>query len=207
MKSYKVLGWFLGFLLAFLFALPALASEVVQAPVYKDDVCWWFRIEEKEFVNVRSYLLHGEYGQCHKGGKVKLFLREKGTKIEITPAPPLLMNLLPETAVADLKMLVLPLKEGGEWPVEYRSERGGWVSGKSKVGSIKNVKVPAGTFRAYEIERSEWTSGRNPVELRSTYFYCQECGRIIKYSYKRMLRGEIEATKEVELIEVEKTER
>lgn len=80
--------------------------------------------------------------------------------------------------------LQFPMKKGSSWKGEFEQENAGAKIQKrtrsAEVVDYGEIKLPAGTFKAYEIRAfNHWSEARNPATEK--YFYCPELAMICSY--------------------------
>jgi DUF3108-like len=120
-------------------------------------------------------------------------------------------NLAPVKGMLDepndkKQLLQFPLAVGKKWTTAYEmSARGGTRrvhrSEETKVAGIEQITTPAGTFRAFKIQRYETTSGGRKKTSGDTigtytYYYSPEVRGLVKLSYE----SEGGAARSIELV-------
>lgn len=188
----KDLGW-LGrpiVFLALLWAIPALAQEVVQAPVYKDGDFWQFRVEEWDFISQSTETLNGDWEVVYSGGKLQTFRLEGDKKVEmdVSYVGPITLSDLLGATQGKREYLRFPLIVGPKdkiaWEANYRNKARGARRDYPRdayhsVIAVKKLTVPAGTFNVLEIHR-DYVGGSPPgSRWKSEYYYSPETGSIV----------------------------
>ena len=170
----------LGIGLIFLAGLTALvAQEQVQAPVYRDGDYWWYRVAGRI------------YELTIVAGKVKIYDPKPDGKIEVEDTQAEALSGMVAVEEKDRELLQFPLFVGKEWHDQYDT---GKRSGPTKFGrhtimksvevrvsEIADVATPAGTFRAFKVDRRETVPKKDPSS--GTAYYSPETRSIVKYEY------------------------
>ncbi|MDP3785186.1 MAG: hypothetical protein Q8R12_03900 [bacterium] len=133
---------------AFLWAIPVLANEVIQAPVYKEGDFWVYSVKEWDFITRNSNPLDGEYEFIYRGEKFEIFSREGDQKVPLAPG----------TREAD----ILGALFGGVNKLKFPFSK----------DKLEDKTVGARNFRALKIENTVLSRG---VALDIIRFYSQEC--------------------------------
>ena len=191
MRNHSGLGMLIlsGFLI---FASNLAAQEQAPAPVYSEGDIWVFRVTEHMPLESTTGL-DGNYKVIYKGGKFIVAFpgKEKPqSKQSLGPVKNMLDQPNDKT-----QLLQFPLAIGKKWTAAYEmSARGGsrrlHRSEETKVTGMEQITTPAGTFRAFKIERYETTSGSRKKTSGDTigtytYYYSSEVRGIVKLSYER----------------------
>jgi hypothetical protein len=166
------------------------AQEQAPVPSFKEGDTWQINISRKGQVGSSTDQNEGLYEIVYTQGKVGVFKIEGGQKSEVDTAPDSpgegLLGVIGKNARRpDLKF---PLSVGQKWSYEYQTRggrRGQRRSAEVNVVGMEQVTIPAGTFKAYKLVRSEsWSTG--PAGTRggntTTYFYGPETRSIVKRS-------------------------
>ena len=164
------------------------AQESVPAPVYKDGDVWVFKVAEKRTAS-STRALDGDYEVTFKGGKF-IVRRPGGEKTETRQDVGQLRDLLNEQD-NEKQLLQFPLSLGKKWTTQYEADtraenQDRRRNGETKVTGTEQITTPAGTFRAFKIERYETAALKKKTERGTyTYYYSPEVGGIVKYAYER----------------------
>lgn len=167
------------------------AQEQAPAPVYNEGDIWVFRVTEHMSVESTKGL-DGNYKVIYKGRKFVVAF-PGGEKPQSKQDLSQLRSMLDEPN--DKKqMLQFPLSIGNKWTTAYEVDSRATSlpirrSGETKVTGIEQIATPAGTFRAFKIERYETGSkdtrrGGNE-RATYTYYYSPKVRGIVKLSYER----------------------
>jgi hypothetical protein len=167
-----------------------LAQEQTAAPVHKEGDNWQFNISRKGQVGSSTDQNEGMYEISVAQGVVKLYEVNGSQKNEIpieSEGPT--QGLLRLVGKSDLRPeLKFPLAVGQKWSYEYETRggrRGQRRSAEVNVVGMEQVTIPAGTFKAYKLVRSEsWSTGPSGTRggNTTTYFYSPETRSIVKRS-------------------------
>jgi hypothetical protein len=171
---------YLGIAAIFLAGLTALvAQERAQAPAYRDGDYWWYRVAGRI------------YELTIVAGKLKIFDPKPDQKIEIEDERAEALSGLVALGENDKPLLQFPLAVGKEWHAQYDTGRqtrpktfgtaAVMKSVESRVTGLEAVTTPAGTFRAFKIERKETKRGRD--SMSGSVYYSPETRSIVKYEY------------------------
>jgi len=185
-------------------ALPVFAQEQAVRPNDKDGDFWHFRGVEKEAFVHTTDSLQGEYKVLYSDGQVKVFkleatqeLSDKTYQVEVLKR----MLALRQDA---LQYLQFPIFVGKKWNASWRGELRGLpgrvyaYAADSQVTAIEEISTPAGSFRAFKIERQQRFG---TTIARLTYYYSPLAKSIAKYSYYEESRqGKICCKRDIELI-------
>jgi hypothetical protein len=195
--------------------LSLFAQEEAPGPVYKDGEFWHFRAAEKDFLIHTTRAVGGNYEVFYSGGKVEVkALREEEAKTREDIGHLRRMLSLPND---EWQLLQFPLAVGKKWNTSFQVTsrlRGRLVNrnAETSVTGMEQITTPAGTFRAFKIERRDYTAGRTISprggtaggEIFSlTYYYSPDTRSIIKYFDDRENPDRIgisEGKREIELI-------
>ncbi|HEV8342647.1 MAG TPA: hypothetical protein VGR30_09780 [Candidatus Binatia bacterium] len=190
-------------------------QEQVPAPVYKDGEFWHFRAAEKDFLIQTTRAIGGDYEVFYSGGKVEVkALKEEEAKTREDIGHLRRMLNLPDDK---WQLLQFPLAVGKKWSTSFQVTsrlRGALVNrnAETSVTGMEQITTPAGTFRAFKIERRDYTAGRTAGprggtaggEIFSlTYYYSPDTRAIVKYYDERQEPDRIGTTigkREIELI-------
>lgn len=178
------------------------AQEQAPAPVYNEGDIWVFRVtEHMSAENTKG--LDGNYKVIYKGGKF-IVAFPGGEKPQNRQNLGQVKSMLDEPN--DKKQLLqFPLSVGKKWTTSYEAEIRGASrptsrNGETKVTGTEEITTPAGTFRAFKIERYETDLRRKKrggdEQGSYTYYYSSEVRGIVKLSYER----ESGAGKSIELV-------
>jgi len=161
------------------------AQEQAPAPSYKEGDTWQFNISRKEQLGSSTEDNKGMYELSFNQGAMKLYDINGGQKREIAIQPDgPTQDLLSLVGKSDQRLdLKFPLSVGEKWTYQFVYRPPGAKfnqhrSAEVNVAGVEEVTIPAGSFNAYKLIRSEsWTSGR-PIHwtgaARTTYFYSPE---------------------------------
>jgi hypothetical protein len=197
-------GFGIMILSAFLiFASNGNAQEQAPAPVYNEGDIWVFRVTEHMSAETTQGL-DGNYKVIYKSGK--FIVAFPGGK-----KPESKQNLAPVKGMLDepndkKQLLQFPLAIGKKWTAAYEVEsavnsRRRHRNAETKVTGAAQITTPAGTFRAFKIERYETTSGGRKKTSGDTigtytYYYSPEVRGLVKLSYE----SEGGAARSIELV-------
>jgi len=192
------------------------AQDQVPAPVYKDGEFWHFRVAEKDFLTQSTRAVGGDYEVFYSGAKVGVkALREEEVQTREAIGNLRRMLHLPDD---DDQILQFPLAVGKKWSVSHQSttKKGKLenVTSEVSVVGMEEVTTPAGTFKAFKIERYETrgegkTGGRRAEAKQATktagssfiYYYSPDTRSIVKsYSEAKSESGDIAGKREIELL-------
>ena len=197
-------------------AFNVFGQEQAEAPKYKNGDFWHFRGAEREGFAHTTAALQGDYKVLYLGGKLKVFKLEAGKEFELsegngqefefsegdkTYQVAVLKRML--GLKGSLQYLQFPLFVDKKWKSSWQSRLRGSTKvhhdeADSNVTAIENVSTPAGSFRAFKIERQQ-RFGTTIAWL--TYYYSPLTKSIVKYSYYEESRqGKICCKREIELI-------
>ncbi|MGH7768027.1 MAG: hypothetical protein ACREQP_11270 [Candidatus Binatia bacterium] len=168
---------------AFAFLLLAASTlfsqEQAAAPAYRDGDYWWYRFAGKV------------YELAIVEGKLKIFDPKPDQKVAIEGERAEELANLVEIGEAKKDFLDFPLSIGKKWSSQYDTgkqrtvRRGGTATlmrtATSQVTGIEDVKTPAGTFRAFKIERSE--SQRQKDSISGSLYYSPQTRSVVKYEF------------------------
>ena len=184
------------------------AQEQAPAPSFKEGDTWQFNTIRKGQLAQSTDQNEGIYELTVTQGVVKIYDVNGGQKNErsVQPDGPtqILLTLIGKSdKQQDLKF---PLSVGQKWTYQFVYRPPGAKfnqhrSAEVNVAGVEEVTIPAGSFNAYKLIRSEsWTSGR-PIHwtgaATTTYFYSPETRSIVKST---SLNDKYPATVESELI-------
>ena len=172
------------------------AQEQVAAPVYKDGDYWWYRIAGRI------------YELTIIAGKLKIFDPKPDQKIEVEGQQAELLGNLIGAGQGQKEFLEFPLSVGKKWTARYdtgkhvptkRGTQEVMISVLNQVTGIEDVTTPAGSFRAFKIERRE--IAKNREVMSGSVYYSPETRSVVKYEYGRPSEATrvIEPTKVIEL--------
>src|SRR5215831_7268904 len=172
-----------------------IAQEQAAAPTFKEGDTWQFNISRKEQFATSTELNEGMYELSISQGAVKIYQLEGSQKKEMTiqpdgPTQALLRLIGKSDQRLDLKF---PLSVGQKWTYGYQTRlpntrQDQRRSAEVNVAGMDQVTVPAGSFKAYKLTRSEsWSIGGQRAagtvnSSTSTYFYSPETRSIVKAS-------------------------
>lgn len=178
------------------------AQEQAPAPVYNEGDIWIFKVTEHMSAESTAGL-DGDYKVIYRGGKF-IVAFPQGEKPQTRQDLGQVKSMLDEPN--DKKQLLqFPLAIGKVWAAAFETDSKAsskpirW-SGETKVTGTEQITTPAGTFRAFKIERYE--TGRKDKKRGGderatyTYYYSPKVRGIVKFSYER----DSGATRTVELI-------
>ena len=181
-ESYKMKRMVacLGTALICLAGLTALiAEEKAQAPSYRDGDYWWYRVAGKI------------YELTIVAGKLKIYDPKPDGKIEVEGEPANALSGMIAVGEPDKELVQFPLFVGKEWSHRYdtgkqgRPRKFGTVavtqSVESRATGIEDITTPAGSFRAFKIERNETKRGRE--SMSGFVYYSPETRSVVKYEY------------------------
>ncbi|SRR5713226_2279707 len=190
-------------------------QEQVPEPVYKDGEFWHFRAVEKDFLVQTTRAIGGDYEVFYSGGKVEVkALREEEVKTRVDIGHLRRMLSLPDD---EWQLLQFPLAVGKKWSTSFQVTDihiGRLVNrnAETSVTGMEQITTPAGTFRAFKIERRDYMAGRTTgprghaagaLTFSLTYYYSPDTRSIVKYYDDRENRDRIgtsEGKREIELI-------
>ncbi len=182
-------AFFLVFML--LIAIPALAQEekvCADKPTYSNSQSWRFKVAEKYFVvNTTNTLGNAVYQVVLENNRRRVFEidGDKRTEITISMADELRRLFFQPTSI--FEYLKFPLCVGMSWETEYKIQNGASVfyrKATSRVVGVKDITVPAGTFRVFEISRYAIGSGGESGSSTFSFFYSPQAKAIIRYEYE-----------------------
>ena len=170
----------LGIAAIFLVSLATLiAQEKAQAPTYRDGDYWWYRFAGKI------------YELTIVAGKLKIYDPKPDQKIEVEGEQAEALSGLVAIGEPDKNLLQFPLFAGKEWHDQYdtgrqsRPKKFGTAAVmkdvESRVSGIEAITTPAGSFRAFKIERKETKRGREAMS--GSVYYSPEARSVVKYEY------------------------
>jgi len=171
------------------------AQEQASAPSFKEGDTWQFNITRKGQISSSTDQNEGMYELSVTQGVVKLYDVNGGQKNEkpIAPDGPT-QALLRLIGKSDQRLdLKFPLSVGQKWTYGYQTRlpntrQDQRRSAEVNVAGMDQVTVPAGSFKAYQLIRSEsWSIGGQRAagtvnSSTSTYFYSPETRSIVKAS-------------------------
>jgi len=182
-------------------AFNAVGQEQVEAPVHQEGDLWQFKVVEKGSISTSRAALAGMYELSYSNGKVRVFALEGDRKDELERKRPQLLTLL---GLSDtLQDLKFPLSVGQKWKYEYQDPGG--MTGVRFLRSVEvgvtgheEVITPAGTFRAFKIEKYDTGGTGGKVSRQVTiYFYSPRTKSVVKSLYESLVSG---SQREIELI-------
>ena len=178
--------------------LKVFAQEQAPAPVYQDGDFWRFRAARKV------------YEASIKDGKLQIYEPKPDQKVDADPDTAAQLKTMLAVEQEEKQFLQFPLSVGKSWSSSYQAEQRGTgrlinVPGHSSATGIEEITTPAGTFRAFKIERVETEpptslGGRRPhigARRTYTYYYSPQTRSIVKYNCEESFCGKIN---EIELI-------
>ena len=177
------------------------SQDQAPAPAFQDGEFWQFQVRESEFISKLSNPLDGTYGCLYSKGSVRMFQVTGNQKQPVPPArAEILLGLfgLSQTP-EDLKF---PLSVSQKWNYQYSIK----VPGAKKelnrfveisVTAIEQVTTPAGTFRAFKLEKDDRLGPRD--FWVTTLFYSPETKSIVK-SFTDFSGAGTAGKREIELI-------
>ena len=180
-------------------------EQRAEAPAYHGGDSWVFRVKRESLTQSSADAIGkgGDFEVISSKGQVGIFRLESGGRVAIN-RPGSLFWLLPTSRVQEdrHKLFDFPLFVGKKW--ELRVLQGTrWLPAINEVTAIEKVATPAGTFRAFRIERLivRGVLSANTGREWFTYFYSPETRSVVKYSFVRdTLFGGVSETTEIELI-------
>ena len=163
---------------------PPSGVEQTQAPNYSESSSWKYRVVHRTYSGVwKSNLMNGEFEIVVRNGEPKVFQASSGKAVEQFPDPNPFAILLPTEAVArdQPQYFNFPLWVGKDWRgSEFWDHK--WRGTRSWVTGLETVATPAGTFRAYRIERDiRIFVGVRNFYRTEVYFYSPQTRSIVKY--------------------------
>ena len=169
----------------------AFAQGQAGKPEYKEGDSWQYKVSEKDFTADSSESLNGNYELTYTQGKFKASFLNGTAKEEMNVSPnepgELLLLLLGGTQERpDLKY---PLVIGQKWTYQYENTPRGAKRSQTRsvevvVATDEQVTVPAGTFKAIKLVKSEWWTGSGKNARRNgqttTYFFSPDAKAVVK---------------------------
>ncbi|HEX9444686.1 MAG TPA: hypothetical protein VGA73_11230 [Candidatus Binatia bacterium] len=166
-----------------------------EAPAYKGNESWTYRAVDKLYDGSSSDLLNGDYEVVFQNGKLEVRYVDGSKKVQAY-RPGILNLMVPTTATLESPEppFRFPLWVGQKSDITYLSERN-YLSDRRRsltahdvVTDVEMVQTPAGSFRAFKIERRvQFISGvGNRVEWNLIYdfFYSPDIGSVVKLAFK-----------------------
>lgn len=179
----------------------AIGQEQAEAPVHQEGDFWQFKVVEKGSISTSRAALAGTYELSYSNGKVRVFALEGDRKDELERKRPHLLTLL---GLSDtLQDLKFPLSVGQRWKYQYQDAGGMtgvkfWRAVEVSVTGLEEVITPAGTFRAFKIEKYDTGGAAGKVSRQVTaYFYSPRTKSVVKSLYESLVSG---SQREIELI-------
>lgn len=159
--------------LIFLFLTSTVAAET-QGPSYRDGDFWVFKVDRQSTAFSSSRAIHGVYTVRFRDGKlltdaddVQYFSDTVPSVHGLTQNPP---------------WLRFPLTLGKKWTYEFRytsdNRREYSVSAEFSVVASETVTVPAGTFEALKLVRTDL--GARAGKIVHMYFYSSKSGSVVR---------------------------
>ena len=156
-----------------------IAQEEAQAPTYRDGDYWWYRVAGRI------------YELTIVAGKLKIFDPKPDQKIEIEDERAEALSAMVPIGENDRQLVEFPVSVGKEWHTRYdtdkqsRPKKFGTVavtkSVENRATGIEDITTPAGTFRAFKIERRETKRGQE--SMSGFAYYSPEIRSVVKYEY------------------------
>lgn len=184
---------------------PKQGEERADAPSYNQGSAWQYRLKRQTLVSSSTDEIGkgGEFLIEPFGNSVRIFRLETNGRIPVRRIDDLSM-MLPTAAVlqSPMKVFDFPLFVGKSWTNWFFAERR-WLRAKNEVAAIETVTTPAGSFRAFRIDRliDVLYSSGNIWFSRWTIYYSPETRSVVKLSYtgETKLDG-LETAIEIELL-------
>jgi hypothetical protein len=190
----------------------AFAQEQAPAPSFKEGDTWQFNFSRKGQIASSTEQNNGMYELSITQGVVKVYEVNGNQKNEIAIQPdgPTqgLLRLIRKSDQQERPNVKFPLSVGEKWTYQYETTPPGLPRAQRRhvevnVAGMEQVTIPAGSFKAYKLIRSEsWSmTGRYGGSGRggstTTYFYSPETRSIVKSS---TVNDNNPGTVEIELI-------
>lgn len=189
-------GWFW---LSFVFVLPIMANETVQAPRLTEGR-WEFRVNTRDSTSISTEILGGLYVVVYRGGKLEVF--QDGAAVNERASEELRRMFLPD----ERGYLKFPFALGDKWTAEYLHYSPGRPgrprSMTYSVAGIEEIKAAGGNFKTYRIEGEGVTSFG--YHQKRTIWFSPEAKCIVKFRYDSAVGGAGGKT-EIELIKFSPT--
>jgi hypothetical protein len=175
----------------------AFAQEQAPAPSFKEGDTWQFNFSRKGQIASSTEQNNGMYELSITQGVVKVYEVNGNQKNEIAIQPdgPTqgLLRLIRKSDQQERPNVKFPLSVGEKWTYQYETTPPGLPRAQRRhvevnVTGMEQVTIPAGSFKAYKLIRSEsWSmTGRYGGSGRggstTTYFYSPETRSIVKSS-------------------------
>jgi hypothetical protein len=202
-----------GFAVALFFStVVVFAQEQAAAPSFKEGDTWQFNFSRKGQIASSTEQNNGMYELSITQGVVKVYEVNGNQKNEIAIQPdgPTqgLLRLIRKSDQQERPNVKFPLSVGEKWTYQYETTPPGLPRAQRRhvevnVTGMEQVTIPAGSFKAYKLIRSEsWSmTGRYGGSGRggstTTYFYSPETRSIVKSS---TVNDNNPGTVEIELI-------
>lgn len=163
---------------------PPAGAEQAQAPSYSQASSWKYRVVHRTYSGVwKSNLMNGDFDVVVRNGEPKVLQAGSGKAVVQFPDPNPFAILLPTEAVArdQTQYFNFPLWVGKDWRgSEFWDHK--WRGTRNWVTGLETVVTPAGTFRAYRIERDiRIFVGIRNFYRNEIYFYSPQTRSIVKY--------------------------
>jgi hypothetical protein len=103
-----------------------------------------------------------------------------------------------EDITSKYQYIQFPIFVGKKWSHRYQMTISGvpyWVDSQTEVTGVEEVTTPAGTFRAFKIERTA-RGAKGVIDQRRVYFYSPQTGSLVKYH----MESGLGAVSDIELI-------
>ncbi len=178
-------------------------QEQAPAPSFAEGDFWQFKVREWDWITQTTTNLTGVYELRYSQGEIQIFEVTGDQKTEHPPADPLLALSGISKDPRYLQDLKFPLTVGKKWDHTYvggaaGSKRRTNRTVQVRVSGIEEVNTPAGTFRAFKLQKEDWGGSSRFV---TTYFYSPEMKSVIKSHYDSSLGPDGTGGKrEIELI-------
>ncbi len=185
----------------------AFAQGQTGKPEYKEGDSWQYKVSEKDFTADSSEALNGNYELAYTAGKFKASFLNGTAKEEVNVSPnePGEILLLLVGGTQERPDLKYPLVTGQKWTYQYQNTPRGARQSQTRsvevvVGADEQVTVPAGTFKAIKLVKSEWWTSTGKKARRNgqttTYFFSSDAKAVIK----SVLENDDSGKREIELV-------
>jgi hypothetical protein len=166
------------------------AQEQAKAPIYKDGDSWQFGIGKNRYEVTIS------------GGKLTVFELKPEGKVEAEGERADLLSAFIPFEKDDMELLQFPLVVGKKWTARFDTgkrrvgKRTGTVSvmktAETEVIGIEEVTTPAGSFKAFKVERVDTQSrgkGKGSKLYSEFIYYSPDTRSVVKYDYEGAAGG------------------
>jgi hypothetical protein len=183
-------------------AIKVLAEEA-PFPKFAEAQSWQFKVRGWDWISQTGDELDGVYELRYSQGKIRVYEVNVEQKKERSESDALLTLLGSSKSPRYRQDLKFPLTVGMNWQHTYFGGAGGSRRRSHRtvevgVVGVQDVTTPAGTFRAFKIEKLD--VGGPGSRWVTTYFYSPETKSVVKSFYDSSLGGTGGGKREIELI-------